>query len=143
MSRKLPKFFAYHYLPELFFADPLGTISDLFLAKKLAEAWQAGAEHFREFTIRESPPTVKPLFWRNYRATMIELCAPKAPGESRAIVLSWREALKEPRIFCLEKAESNWALTSIASDRSHHYHLALEDGDSEGFLAKARQLVGS
>ena len=142
MSRKFPLFFAHHYLPAFFFADPAAVVSDLFLEKKLGEAWASGAEEMREFALKDALPRVKPLFWRNYRVVLIELAPALHRGEARAALLCWREGTKTPHIFYHEKADTGWAVTSVSKESTHSIVAALDQGDSESFTSSARHAIG-
>lgn len=141
MSRKFPLFFAHHYLPELFFADPAAVVSDLFLEKKLAEAWKLGAEEMREFALKDGAPRVKPLFWRNHRVLLVEFAPALQTGEARAALLCWREGTKTAQLFYHEKADSGWAVTALGKERVHRYLEALPQGDSDSFTTRARHAV--
>ncbi len=141
MSRRLPKIFSMHFLPEFFFENPGSTITDDKLEEKLQGAWQVGAEDSRELALQNAVPKVRSLDWSKAQGVLIELTTPQRRGESQAAVLSFRPGTNEARIYFLEKTDQGFALTSIDQKRKHIYHQDLSGNSIQTFASAARSLA--
>lgn len=133
--------FAWHFLPEYFFAEPASVFDNDGLEASLQAAWQAGVEECREFALQGHPPTAEALDWPKARAVLVRLVAPKTRGESLAALLCWRPGTGAARVYFLEQAESGYVLTSLDSDRRHTYHRDLEQPSLQQFTQAARELA--
>ncbi|MFN8608801.1 MAG: hypothetical protein U0931_14790 [Vulcanimicrobiota bacterium] len=125
--RRFPFYFVHQLLPELFFPDPQRFFSSL-TAESLRSVWLEGNRELKEKT----PPdglAIETVSAIDHLARLIRLPGPRYPGEAVAVLLTSR-----PALYCLEKAEADYALTRIEANGTHHFVRALSSSDIALFI---------